>query len=55
MAMDNITQIHCFGSYLEQVAKDSRLLPSHIGLLMAMFYYHGKERPGATFIPAVKS
>ena len=49
MAMDNITQIHCFGSYLEHVAKDNRLLPSHIGLFMAMFYYHEKGHPGDYF------
>ncbi|MGE8424319.1 MAG: hypothetical protein ACN6PI_15895 [Sphingobacterium siyangense] len=47
--MDNITQIHCFGSYLEHVAKDNRLLPSHIGLFMAMFYYHEKGHPGDYF------
>ncbi|MGJ1192608.1 MULTISPECIES: hypothetical protein [Sphingobacterium] len=49
MAMDNTTQGFCFDSYLEYVAKDSRLLPSHIGLLLAMFYYHQKERPGEFF------
>ncbi|WP_346068113.1 hypothetical protein [Sphingobacterium siyangense] len=25
------------------------MLPSHIGLLLAMFYYHQKERPGEFF------
>lgn len=49
MAMDNRTQGHCFGSYLEHVAKDNRLLPSHIGLFVAMFYYHQKQPPGDYF------
>ncbi|MGX9247013.1 hypothetical protein [Sphingobacterium multivorum] len=47
--MDNRTQDHCFGSYLEHVAKDNRLLPSHIGLFVAMFYYHQKQPPGDYF------
>ena len=45
MEMDNSIRDHYFSSYLEQTTKDSRLLPSHIGLLLAMFYYHQKERP----------
>ena len=49
MAMDNRTQDHCFGFYLEHVAKDNRLLPSHIGLFMAMFYYHQKQHLGDYF------
>lgn len=47
--MDNGIKDHCFGSYLAHVAKDNRLLPSHIGLLLAMFYYQQKECPGDYF------
>ena len=54
MAMDNRTQCLCFGSYLEHVAKDNRLLPSHIGLLAAMFYYQQKELPGDYFHSSCK-
>ena len=31
---------HLFTTYFERVTGDDRLLPSHIGLIMALFYYH---------------
>ncbi|GAA0884053.1 hypothetical protein GCM10009120_26510 [Sphingobacterium siyangense subsp. cladoniae] len=42
--MDNNTQDHDFEVYFEHIAKDNRLLPSHIGLVMALFYFH--KQPG---------
>lgn len=31
---------HAFSSFFERLGEDNRLLPSHIGLVMALFYYH---------------
>lgn len=36
-------------AFLQRAADDERLLPSHISLFMAMFYYSPEETPGKTF------
>ena len=34
---------HAFSTFFERVGEDSRLLPSHVGLIMALFYYQSSE------------
>lgn len=36
---------HLFSTYFEELTSDDRLLPSHIGLVMALFYYHDPVSP----------
>lgn len=36
---------HLFSTYFEEITGDDRLLPSHIGLVMALFYYHDPSSP----------
>lgn len=36
---------HAFSSFFERVGEDDRLLPSHVGLIMALFYYHNSKKP----------
>ncbi|OOG18175.1 hypothetical protein BWD42_12980 [Sphingobacterium sp. CZ-UAM] len=43
--MDNNIGDYNFSRYFEHIAQDNRLLPSHIGLVMALFYYQGKNDP----------
>lgn len=31
---------HAFCGFFERIGDDERLLPSHVGLVMALFYYH---------------
>lgn len=31
---------HAFCGFFERIGDDQRLLPSHVGLVMALFYYH---------------
>lgn len=38
-----------FRTYFEKIADDHRLLPSHIGLVMALFYYHDSMCPTDLF------
>lgn len=40
---------HVFSSYFERLADDNRLLPSHIGLIMALFYHQEKDHPWGFF------
>ena len=35
--------------FLIRAADDSRLLPSHLSLFMAIFYYSEEKKPGALF------
>jgi hypothetical protein len=36
-------------NFLKKAANDSRLLPSHISLFMALFYYSPDHAPGGSF------
>ena len=36
---------HLFNTFFEEITRDDRLLPSHIGLVMALFYYHDPISP----------
>lgn len=36
---------HLFTIYFQQIGKNKSLLPTHIGLIMALFYYHEVNKP----------
>lgn len=40
---------HSFSGYFELIAADKRLLPSHIGLIMALFYHQDEGNPWGFF------
>lgn len=40
---------HALSSYFERAALDERLFPTHISLLMALFYFSNSECPGEPF------
>ncbi|MFE2861412.1 MULTISPECIES: hypothetical protein [Sphingobacterium] len=41
--MANNIHDQSFGVYFEYIAKDNRLLPSHIGLVMALLYFQQQD------------
>ncbi|OYD43605.1 helix-turn-helix domain-containing protein [Sphingobacterium cellulitidis] len=45
---------HLFTTYFEKVTGDDRMLPSHIGLVIALFYYHDTVS-SFDFFPARRS
>jgi len=36
---------HLFSMYFQQIVQNKKILPTHIGLLMALFYYHEVDKP----------
>lgn len=42
-------QKHAFNGYFERVALEQRFYPTHISLLMALFYYSHSEAPELSF------
>lgn len=49
--MNNYLNIHkpILGNYFERVTKESRFYPTHISLLMALFFYSDSEAPEKSF------